>query len=225
MPDPHMKEQDMAQAKFDIRTEAARPFFAGVGITDLAVEVVRDYVTDLQKRLAEAQKSLAENIAELDFQPETLRKQARTVVNTRFEVLNKDAKTRREMVEARVAELQADAKALPGKVQELVNENVATVNDTYGDLVKRGESLVGRIRKQESTQEVVKEAKVTVTKAKTTRTQAEKAAKAAAANVRTGAKKRTAAPRSSAKATVTAARKTAASAAKAVVEAAEKIGD
>jgi len=216
----------MAQAKFDIskidlRTEATRQFYAGVGITDLAVEVVREYVTDMQKRLSEVQK----NFAELDFQPEEMRKSALGAANARFDSLSKEAKTRREMIESRVAELQKEARALPARVQEIVSENVDTATDTYGDLVKRGERLVGRIRRQPSTKEALKEAKVTVTKVKTTRTQAEKAAKTAAKNVRAGAKKTAATPRSSAKATVTAARKTAASAAKAVVEAAEKVGD
>lgn len=207
----------MAQAKFDIRTEATRQFYAGVGITDLAVEVVREYVTDMQKRLTELQKS----IADLDLEPEHLRKQAAT----RFEELSKDAKLRRKAVEKRMAELQADAKKLPTKVQHLVTDNVTTVNDTLDDLVKRGESLVGRIRKQPSTKETLKEAKVTVTKAKTTRTQAAKATKAAASKTAETAKKAVVTPRSSAKATVTSARKTAASAAKAVVEAVEKVGD
>ncbi|MFN8193129.1 MAG: hypothetical protein U0R80_02490 [Nocardioidaceae bacterium] len=207
----------MAQAKFDIRTEATRQFYAGVGITDLAVEVVRDYVTDMQKRITELQKSLAD----MDFEPEHLRKQAAT----RFEALSKDAKARRKAVEKRMAELQAEAKAFPTKVSDLVTENVETVNHTMDDLVKRGESLVGRIRKQTSTKEALKEAKVTVTKAKTTRTQATKATKAAASKTRETAQKAVATPRSSAKATVTSARKTAASAAKAVVEAVEKVGD
>ena len=61
-----------------------------------------------------------------------------------------------------------------------MDENVETMSDTYTDLVKRGERLVKRIRKQESTQETVKAAKTTVTKAKTTRTQVTKETKAAA---------------------------------------------
>ena len=78
----------MAQAKFDIKNEATRQFYAGVGVTDRAVELVRDYVADMQKRLVELQKS----IADLDLEPEHLRKQA----TTRFEALNKDAIARRK---------------------------------------------------------------------------------------------------------------------------------
>ena len=54
---PHQKENDMATAKFDIKTEALKPVLAGVGVTDLAVEVVRDAVADVQKRVAAVQKS------------------------------------------------------------------------------------------------------------------------------------------------------------------------
>lgn len=214
----------MAEAKFDIKTEATRQFYAGVGITDLAVEKVRDYVADMQKRLSEVQKSFAE----IDLEPEHLRKEA----STRFESLSKEAKERRSTIEHRMHELQKEAKAFPAKVTEMVNENVTQMGDTYDDLVKRGETLVMRIRKQESTKEAVKSAKTTVTKAKTTRTQAAKAShaaeKAAEEQVKTAratAKKKTAASRSSAKATVTAARKTAVSTAHAVVEAVEKVGD
>ena len=54
-----------------------------------------------------------------------------------------------------------------------MNENVATVNSAYGDLAKRGETLVGRIRKQESTKATTSAAKTTTAKAKATKTQAE----------------------------------------------------
>lgn len=214
----------------NVQQTLTKQFYAGVGVTDLAVEAVRDYVADVSKRLAEVQDSLAKSFA--DFEPEAARGQAVGVVNARFEALSKDAKARRELVESRIAELQQEARELPIRVQtlvtDLVNDNVATANDTYGDLVVRGEKLVARIRRQQSTQAAVKEAKVTVAKAKTTKTQAEKAAKSvrtATKSATTAAKKKAAPARSSAKATATAAKKTASSAAHAVVEAAEKIGD
>ena len=37
----------MATAKFDIKTEALKPVLAYVGVTDLAVEVVREAVADV----------------------------------------------------------------------------------------------------------------------------------------------------------------------------------
>jgi len=226
----------MAKTKFDIKTEAAKPLLAGVGVTDLAVEFVRDFVSETQTRLAGVQKDVTARVADVqkdvtarvaDVQktvanPKALREQAVTVVNARVDALTADAKARRKAIEARVIELQAEAKAYPAKVQTLVDGNVTSLTehatDTYAELVKRGESLVGRIRGQESTKATVKSAKTTVAKAKTTATQAKKATSKPAA-------KKAAATKSSAKATVTAAKETATSAVEAVADAAEKIGD
>ena len=41
----------MATAKFDIKTEATRPLYAGVGVTDRAVEAVRGSLAQGQKRI------------------------------------------------------------------------------------------------------------------------------------------------------------------------------
>ncbi len=198
----------MAKAKLDIKTVPTQAIEAAVGATDLAVGVVRSSVADLQKRLAGVQKNVS------SFEPQAF-------VSTSVENLTKDAKARRAAIEKLVAALQAEALAVPNRVQE-------TATDTYADLVKRGETLVGRIRRQPSTKATVKSADTTVTKAKTTKTQGTKAAKktsTAAKKSTTATKKRTAATRSSAKATTTSARKTASSAASAVVDAAEKVGD
>lgn len=200
----------MAKAKFDIpkidisriggaQVElpegAKRPLYAGVGATDLAVEVVRDYVAEVQKRFTDLQKS----VDSIDLEPKALRDQAATVVG------------------AGVSELQKDAAAL---------------TETYFDLVERGERLVGRIRRQRSTEATVSSARTTKAKAKTTRTQSRKSASATANTAKRAARatKRTAAntsstPRSSAKATATAARKTAANATQAATDAAKKVGD
>lgn len=235
-----------------------KPVLAYVGVTDLAVEIVRDLVTETQTRIAGVQKDVTARVADAQKtagDPKALADRATTVVNARVEALAKDAKARREAIEARVAELQVEAKAYPGKVQKLVDDNVATATDTYADLVKRGESLVGRVRRQESTKRTVSSAKTTKAKAKTTTTQAKKAVdaektatkktvtatKTAAkkstsktAATKTAAKKaparkapakKTVTAQSSAKATVTAAEKTAANATQAVTEAAEKVGD
>jgi len=216
----------MAKAKFDIKSvqteaqkSAQRAFHAGVGVTDLAVEVVRDYAAEAQKRLAAAQKDFTIRVSGLQktvttLEPKAIRAQA-----------TKDAKARRTAVEKRVAQLQsqlqAEAVAVPAKVQKAIDANVTTATDTYGDLVKRGESLVGRIRRQQSTKDTVAAAETTVTKAKTTRTQATKAAKKGT----TSAKKRTSTPRSSAKATTTAAKKTVSAGSRALADAAQKVGD
>lgn len=232
----------MAKTKFDIKTEATKPLLAGVGVTDLAVEFVRDLVSETQTRLAGVQKDVTARVADVQknlADPKALREQAVTVVNARVDALTTDAKARRKAIEARVIELQAEAKAYPAKVQTLVDDNVTSLTgqatDTYTELVKRGESLVGRIRGQESTKATVKSAKTTVSKAKTTTTQAKKAtttaqtaAKKATTTAKTTSKpaaKKAAATKSSAKATVTTAKQTATSAVEAGTEAVEKLGD
>ena len=194
-----------------LQSVAERPFYATVGVTDLAVGAVRDYVTEVQTRVAGLGKDVQKNVASFDLQPKALRNTAVSVVTERVDAF------------------QGEVRTVPARVQNLVDDNVALVEGTYGDLVKRGESLVGRIRRQKSTQDTVKSAETTVAKAKTTKTQATKSAKATSkATVKkatTTAKKRSTAPRSSAKATTTAAKKTAASATKAVADAAAKVGD
>ena len=239
----------MAKTKFDIKTEATKPLLAGVGVTDLAVELVRDLVSETQTRFAVVQKDVTARVADVQknlANPKALREQAVTVVNARVDAITTDAKAYRLAIEARVAELQAEAKAYPAKVQTLVDNNVTEAIETYTDLVKRGESLVGRIRGQESTKATVKSAKTTVAKARTTTTQAKKAAEAEVtatkktnsaaktaakqatakkAPARKAAAKKSATAQSSAKATVTAAEKTATNAVEAVADAAQKLGD
>jgi hypothetical protein len=185
---PPQKENDMAKAKFDIKTEAQRGLHASVGAADLAIETVKENVAeaqkliegvqkDAQKRLAEVQKS----VKGIELQPKAVRSQATTVVSARVEELSKEAKARRGAIEKRVVELQDDA------------------TETYGDLVKRGETVVRNFRRKPATKQTVSNAKTTVAKAKTTQTQARKSP-----------------AKSSAKATGTAAKKTTKSAAKAV---------
>jgi Mg-chelatase subunit ChlI len=211
----------MAQTKFDIKTEVTRPLYAYVGVTDRAVEAVRESVGEWQKRLADVQKS----VTDIDLEPKALRGQATTIVNGRVEAISKDAQARRAAIEARVAELQ-------DRLRALLKESEAT----YDQLVVRGETLVERIRRQQSTQDAVKSAKTSTTKAKTTRTQATKSTKSTAKTAKKTAKratkstaaearKRSQAPQSSAKATATTAKRAARSATKAASQGAQKVGD
>jgi heparin binding hemagglutinin HbhA len=180
-----------------------KPVYAYVGVTDLAVEVVRDLVTETQTRIAGVQKDVTARVADVQKtagDPKALRERATTVVSARVDALAKDAKARREAIESRVAELQAEAKAYPGKVQKLVDDNVSQATDTYAGLVKRGETLVGRERRQQSTRATAASAKTTVAKAKTTTTQAKKAVDAeTTATKRTATARKTAAKKSTAK--------------------------
>ena len=86
---------------------AAKPLYAGVGVTDLAVEKVEVSVTEVagqgqrpRRRRPEVRQGLRAP------QPKTLQDKAAAPFNDR-----------RAQVEAKLAELQADAKALPAKVQ------------------------------------------------------------------------------------------------------------
>jgi heparin binding hemagglutinin HbhA len=131
-----------------------------------------------------------------------------------------DVQTRLAKVErepkALVGQVQAEAKALPARVEAKISELVADLNGTvedlnkqYVDLAVRGKNLVGRIRRQQATQDLKADTKKTVSKAKTGTTQAKKATSTA---------------RSSAKSTGTAAKKTATTAKKATTNAAAKTG-
>ena len=215
-----IKSLDLKTVQVEAQKSAERVFFAGVGVTDRAVEVVRDYVTGAQKK---AQQVAQQGVAGVQksvstFEPKTF---GQTLGKSLGKSLTKDAKALRTAIEKRVADLQAEALAVPSRAQQAFDANVATATAAYADLVKRGETLVGRIRRQQSVQDAVAAAETTVAKAKTTKTQATKAAKKGSA----AAKKRTASTRSSAKATSTAAKKTVSSAARALTDAAQKIGD
>jgi len=143
----------MAKAKFDIaafdfKGEAQRSLHAGVGAADLAIETVKDYVTEAQKRFEGVQKdaqkaftSAQKSVKGFEFQPKALRSQATTVLNSRVDELSKDAKARRTAVEKRVTELQ-------GETQKFVSGSVSSASDTYESLAKRGEKVVKRFRKQ-----------------------------------------------------------------------------
>ena len=233
----------MATAKFDI-TPATRPLYAGVGVTDRAVEAVRGSLAHSQKRINDVQQ----DARQIDL-----------------DTVTREAKARRAAVEARISELQKSVQSVPSRIQARINAELTERELTYGQLVDRGETLVERIRRQSSTQATKRNAKTTSSKAKTTRTQGKKAAgttrsqakgaatstantaknqaastaeaakgaakstastaKSGAKATRTSAKNQSSRPSSSAKATGTAAKKTATSAAKATKDAAAKVGD
>ncbi|MGA9747417.1 MAG: hypothetical protein WBQ50_08185 [Nocardioides sp.] len=193
-----MATKTKSAPKFD----ATRPFYAAVGAGDLAVAFARTAATDVQASLAK-----------VELEPQAIRAQASTLVSTRVEGFQGDAKKAQAALESRFAAVQADAKALPTKLEKLVTDYLGELAKGYTDLAVRGEGFVAKVRKQEATQETVAAAKTTVTKAKTTKTQAKKAAK-----------KTTKSTTSSAKATSTAAKKTASAATKAAADAADKAG-
>jgi hypothetical protein len=160
----------------------ARPVYAGVGATDLAVEIVRGYVTDVQAkvnaRVADVQKSVKGFEVP---QPKSLQDKAVAQLT--------DTRTK---FEAKLAELQADAKAFPAKAQTKLDENVATLTKQYADLAKRGESVVIKIRKGDEVKAPAKTPGSVAKKAPAKKTPAKKAPAKKATAKKAPAKKATA---------------------------------
>lgn len=170
------------------------PFYAIAGAGDLAVEKFRAVGDDVTARFAKLE------LAKLDqkaLQTELTKAQAE--LTKRFEAIVADAKT-----------APAKLRELPKTAQAGFTTVLGQAEETYEDLAGRGKDLVERIRSQKATEDLVTQAKTTVSKAKATRTTAKKTASSATRNV---------------KATATSARKTAKTASKAAADAASKVGD
>jgi hypothetical protein len=200
-----------------------RPLYAGVGATDRVVAVLRAALADAQKRAQTVRQDVAKTVSGIDYQPKALRDEATKVFSARVDAFGKDAQARRRLVEELVTGLQTDAQNLPARLQKLVDDQLAGAGVTYTEFVRRGETVVGRVRRQPSTREAAEAAKTTTAKAKTTRTQATKAAKKTTSSAKKTARKSPA--KSSAKATATSAKKAATSAVEATTDAAAKLGD
>jgi len=167
----------------------ATPFYAIAGAGDLAVEKFRAVSEDVTARFAKLdQKTLQTELTK-----------AQSEVTKRFDAFVADAKT-----------APAKLRELPAVAQAGFTTVLGQAEETYEDLAGRGKDLVERIRSQQATEDLVTQAKTTVSKAKATRTTAKKTAQTAARNV---------------KATATSARKTAKTASKAATDAADKVGD
>ena len=81
--------------------------------------------------------------------------------------------TPRRCVVAGAGDLAVELRTVPGKLAELrasdVYSSVVTkANELYGDLATRGESVVGRIRRQQASRDLAEQAEVTVRRAKAT---------------------------------------------------------
>jgi len=165
------------------------PFYAIAGAGDLAVEKFRAVSEDVTTRFAKLdQKTLQTELTK-----------AQSEVTKRFEAIVADART-----------APAKLRELPAVAQAGFTTVLGQAEETYEDLAGRGKDLVERIRSQKATEDLVTQAKTTVSKAKATRTTAKKTAGTATRNV---------------KATATSARKTAKTASKAAADAADKVGD
>ena len=100
--------------KFNVKlpSEAVRPLYAAAGVTDLAVEIARGYVTEAQVKVTDAQKKASQRVSSVDLEPKALQTKAVSLMNARVDELSKEAKARQERVEKAYAELQGQAKAL-----------------------------------------------------------------------------------------------------------------
>lgn len=128
------------------------PLFAVVGVTDLAVERVRAAVAGASAVQAQFEARVAAAQAGVEkqineFDPQVLRAQAQDVPN------------------------KAAAFALT-----TASKATTRAEATYGDLAKRGKSLVDRIRSQQATQDLLGQAGSTVSRGKAVVTVARKAA-------------------------------------------------
>jgi heparin binding hemagglutinin HbhA len=165
------------------------PFYAIAGAGDLAVEKFRAVSEDVTARFAKLdQKALQTELTK-----------AQSELTKRFDAIVADAKT-----------APAKLRELPKTAQVSFTSVLGQAEETYEDLAGRGKDLVERIRHQKATEDLVTQAKTTVSKAKATRTTAKKTADTATRNV---------------KATATSARKAAKTATKAATSAADKVGD
>jgi hypothetical protein len=79
-----------------------------------------------------------------------------------------------------VAEIPGRVRTLPAVVKTLPNGVTAKTFETYGDLVERGQKLVGSIRRSAPTQQAEAQIKTAKAQAKAAATSASKAAKATA---------------------------------------------
>ena len=176
------------------------PLYVIAGAGDLAVEKFRAATDDVTTRFAKLDQRTLQSTLQTELtkrQAEFAKRQAELA--KRFEALAADAKT-----------VPAKLRELPAVAQAGLTTVLGQAEETYDDLAARGQEIVGRIRNQKATDDVVAQAKTTVSKAKATRTTVRKTAESAERNV---------------KATTTSARKTAKSATKAASDAAAKVGD
>jgi hypothetical protein len=191
-----LMQLDLKNLQAEAQRSAQRALQAGVGVTDLAVGVVRDYVAGTQQRVAEMRRNVS------DFEPRAFGIQAVKTVNG--QVL---------AVPARFEQVVA----VNMKTATETYADLVTRGRTLAARIRRQQSTLEATTAAETTVTKAKTARTQATGA--TQATARAAKKAAPAS------KKRAAARSSAKATGTAAKKTASSASRALTDAARKVGD
>ena len=140
----------MARTQFNVdqlKAEAVKPLYAVAGVTEVAYEFARGYATGAQKTAAERLNDAQTRVTKIEREPKALQNQARTALNARLAEMQKDAKDAQSKFEDRVVELRNAAGTLPKKVQNEIDDTVTELAKTYADLVDRGEKIVALIRK------------------------------------------------------------------------------
>jgi heparin binding hemagglutinin HbhA len=201
-------------ARTQNRNQTLRPFYAVIGVGDLAVEKIREVGTDVTARSAR-----------INLEPKRLQADIEAAAKQRVE-------------DVRTAQSKAQHRA-----EEALNEAVTQASTTYDSLAGRGRKLVDRIMRQQATQNLTRQAGTTKSQAKAASTTAKRnasetastakrnasstssTAKKSAKSTSSSAKKSASQTRSRAKAAGTSARKTADTAGTAASQAAQKVGD
>lgn len=212
----------------DIRKNVTknRPVYAVVGVTDLAVEKVRE---------AQQRASTARSRIDVKALPTVLQDKAQEA-QERAQHLPTEALTKALEAAGRAEERYVDLSARGKKLVDRITNQASTKELlNQGKLtVSRGKSVVTSVRRGSKDTKTAAKAAVTTARRETAEvvddTQKSVAkrttgTKRAVKRTTTTAKKRTTRAKSEVKATATSARKTAAAATKAAEAAAEKIGD
>jgi heparin binding hemagglutinin HbhA len=183
--------------------KAPTPVLAVIGVGDLAVEKIREVSSDFQTRSSK-----------INLEPKQLQAD--------FEAAAKH----------RVHDVRAAQNTAQQRAEAVFNVVVAQATTTYDTLAGRGQKLVNRVLRQQSTQQAQRAASTTKSQAKAASTTARKGASSTGSSVRKSAsqtrstaKKSASQTQSRAKAAGTSARKTAESTGQAASQAAQKVGD
>ena len=138
----------MATAK-QLSFDATKPFYAWVGVGDLALARVRAVAGDFTSQLAGQVTSRMEELARES-------RDAQTRTESRIAELQAEALAVPRAAQTRVEEVQAEVKALvdrfEARVRELRDQLTAASREqleAYDRLAARGETVVGRAKETE----------------------------------------------------------------------------
>ena len=157
-----------------LKSEAVRPLYAAAGVTDLAVEKARGYVSTAQTR-----------VQSVDLEPKALQNKALELVNAGVDEFTKEAKARQSQLEKSVADLSDTYGELAARGEKLVAR--IRKQQATKDAKAAGKSTVARSKATKTT--ATSGAKKTASAAKATKTSASKTAKKSATATKAGAEK------------------------------------